>query len=415
MKLLFAHQQAGAADLLGSQLSRSGSDSEGIVTVQHRDRLFARLEEPFDVVAVHTGLFYDAYPWDWMPEIRRKQPQARVVIAPDEAVYDSFMLEALTRLAETLGFAVLPLGGTEQETFEALAASVEGRSVRRAAGDKRSGIVVAVWPASSKDGATTVAVNTALALASANRLRVGLIDANLRNPEIRSQLNLTETDRSQFKLRPKLQTHTLQPEDLLDSCITYRKMNGLHILTGSPRRDTALDMTPEMMAHLLQTARSVFDVTLVDLNAYPDNAATVCTVRGADIRWLVAQNNYASYRTSWREWFDCYWKYCGLTPSDVSLILNRASPDDKPERIADALHMSFGASIPNAPGGLGMKAVHEGVPLYLMPKAEPFTEAIDGLAALLTKRAEGDVQGAELAPGRRHKPGWISRLSALFG
>ncbi|WP_163859596.1 AAA family ATPase [Paenibacillus elgii] len=415
MKLLFAHPQAGAADRLGSQLSRSGSDSDGIVTVQHRDRLFARLEETFDVVAVHTGLFYDSYPWDWMPEIRRKQPQARVVVAPDEAVYDSFMLEALTRLAETLGFAVLPLGGTEQETFEALAASVEGRSFLKAADDKRSGIVVAVWPASSKDGATTVAVNTALALASANRLRVGLIDANLRNPEIRSQLNLTETDRSQFKLRPKLQTHTLQPEDLLDSCITYRKMNGLHILTGSPRRDTALDMTPEMMAHLLQTARSVFDVTLVDLNAYPDNAATVCTVRGADIRWLVAQNNYASYRTSWREWFDCYWKYCGLTPSDVSLILNRASSDDKPERIADALHMSFGASIPNAPGGLGMKAVHEGVPLYLMPKAEPFTEAIDGLAALLTKRAEGDVQGAELAPGRRHKPGWISRLSALFG
>ncbi|WP_426451466.1 AAA family ATPase [Paenibacillus sp. S-38] len=396
-----------------SKLAAAGESD--VINAYGAEVLLSRLRESFHHIVVHSGLFYDRYPWEWMEEIRRVQPHAEVTVVLDEGVYDSFGLEAVCRLAAALGYRTVPAGSREEEMLDDLAAIVTGRRAEPAAAREGKGLVAAVWPTASKDGATTIAMNTALALASAGRLQVGLIDANLRNPEIRPHLNLMDRGQSHFKLRPKMQTGTLQVDELLEGCTTYRSMPGLHILTGSPRRDTAQDMTPDMMGGLLEAARRAFDITIVDVNAYPDNAATVCTVREADVRWLVTQNNYASYQTSWNEWYNCYWRYCGLQPSDISLIVNRCAEDDKPERIADVLGMPLAGAVPNVGDGLGLQSVHEGVPLYLRPKAEAFSEAVGRLSALL-------APGAAAEPALHAKPAavprlarWAARFTAMFG
>lgn len=408
MKTLLVFKQEEQSDY-GQDLGKEWGE---VVTAQTKEQFYKRLEEPFDVIAVHTRLFHDVYPWDWMNALRTAKPDARVVIALDETVYDSLMLEVLVRMAGESGYTILPAGSTAQEATRGFAAFMSGLGKGQRKSGHRTGKVAAVWSAASKDGATTVAVNTALAIAALSKLNVGLIDANLRNPEIRPHLNLDHNNPSHFQLRPKLQTQTLLPEELLKTCSTYRKMPRLHILTGTQRRDTAADMTPEMMAHLLQTARQTFDITIVDLNAYPDNAATVCAVRDADIRMLVTQNNYASYRVSWGEWYECYWKYCGIPLSDISLIVNRVTAEDKPERLAETLQMPLLGAVPNVGGALGLKAVHEGVPLYLQPKAEAFISSVNGLASSLAEENSRDyAMGTAL---QTQKTGWISRISALF-
>ncbi|CAG7646140.1 hypothetical protein PAECIP111802_03668 [Paenibacillus allorhizosphaerae] len=330
-------------------------------------------------------------------------------------MYDSFLLEFIVRQAAYYGFAVIDAGQTSEEVFAqwlAFAADAQGENFRDAVEIERGGgQVIAVWAAASKDGATTVAINTAIALAAGSKLKVGLIDANLRNPEIRSSLNLAGAGPNHFRLRSKLQTHSLHPEELAAACTTYRNMPRLHIMSGSPRRDTAPDMTPEMITHLLDVSRQAFDITIIDLNAYPDNAATICTVRGADQRWLVCQNNYASYKTSWGEWYECYWKYCGLSPSDISLILNRTIAGEKPERIAEQLRMPLLAAIPNVEGGLGFRSVHEGVPLYFQDQATAFVEAIGQLAVGVA--GDRTMEAGEMA-GLQRKSGWLSRLTGLF-
>ncbi|NTZ16313.1 tyrosine-protein kinase family protein [Paenibacillus sp. JMULE4] len=412
-KLLLIHPEADAADRLSALLgSVRGLD---IRHIRSRESFFSRLEEPFDLVMVHAGVFYDVYPWEWVQELSRRQPQAQAAIALDASVYDSFLLEAISRMADQHHYTIIPIGLTGDGMLEAFASIVNGdRKDSPGSPGYREGSLTAVWSAASKDGATTIAVSTALSLAASGRMTIGLIDGNLHNPEIRSFLNLTDPDPSGFKLRPKLQTQTLTPGDLIDACISYRKIPNLHILTGSRRRDTALDVTPEMMAHLLRTSRAAFDITIVDLNSYPDNAATICTVREADHRWLVAQNHYASFQMSWGEWYECYWKYAGLVPGDVSFILNRTTADDKPERIAELLRMPLAAAVPNIGGGLGRKAVHEGNPLYLSSGTESFTTQIDRLAARLAPTNEQG--GAALAGGTvRRKIGLLQRWTALFG
>lgn len=386
-----------------------------LAAVKTQEQFFEAIDQPFDVIAVHTGLFHDMYPWEWLHALHRKQPAARISLALDDAVYDSFLLEFIVRQAAYYGFAVIDVGYSVEAVLAqwlAFASDAPLESSRAAVEPAGSGgQVVAVWAAASKDGATTVAVNTALALAAGSKLKIGLIDANLRNPEIRSSLNLAGAGPNHFRLRSKLQTHSLRPEELVAACTTYRNMPRLHIMSGSPRRDTASDMTPEMISHLLDVSRQSFDVTIIDLNAYPDNAATVCAVRGADQRWLVCQNNYASYKTSWGEWYECYWKYCGLRPSDMSLILNRTSAGEKPERIAEQLRMPLRASIPNVEGGLGVRSVHEGVPLYFQDQAATFVEAIGQLAA--TVAGDRVIEANETAALQR-KSGWLSRLTGLF-
>ncbi|MCL6457959.1 MAG: hypothetical protein K6T85_08130, partial [Gorillibacterium sp.] len=176
------------------------------------------------------------------------------------------------------------------------------------------------------------------------------------------------------------------------------------------RRESAADITPEMINHLLTTARRTFDLTFLDLNGYPDNAATVCGVRNADIRLLVARPRFDSYRLGWGEWYDCYWKYCGLQPRDIQLVMNRTVSPRDASKAADYLGMPLAGVIPEVPGDLGWKSVDEGLPLYDQAGAESFTHAIHMLASSFAKDAGLDMH----LPDRVKQRLW-SRITATLG
>src|SRR5690606_35411716 len=131
-------------------------------------------------------------------------PAAEVAIIPSEAAYDSLWLEVAERLCTEAGFSLLPLGMPPEEA--ALHAIRGGEVDPAAPGDKR-GIAAAVWAASCKDGATTVALNAALTIARQRPdVSVGLLDLNLKNPELRLFLRGADASRTNVPLRPKLQT-----------------------------------------------------------------------------------------------------------------------------------------------------------------------------------------------------------------
>jgi pilus assembly protein CpaE len=380
--------------------------------INKTDQFFERLVAGFDVVMVHTELFFDIYPWDWMSAIKKQLPNAKVWVFYDLKVYDSTMLDIIDRLAAEFGFNVIPSGMSidEVETtiIEILKNVKNGNKDRNQETQNvknRNGQIVTIWSADSKDGGSTIALNTGLALASRNTehalesktdLRIGLLDLNLHHPTVLSNLNLRDREKTNVKIRPSLMTNTLTKVELLENCVSLKKLPQFHILGGSPRRETAEDFTPEMVHNLLQVAKTAFDITLVDVHTYPNNGATITAVREADHRWLVTQNNFASYKISWGEWYECFWKYCGLKPSDISLILNRVTSEDKGkiEQIADLLQMKKLAEIPNVPGGLGVRAVDEGIPLYFRNDVDDFNNQIGLLATSLTNDSiiDGNVK-----------------------
>ncbi|WP_199624420.1 AAA family ATPase [Paenibacillus alkalitolerans] len=392
-------------DLLTAVQSSMAVD--GSLTVVHeKAAFFSELDRSYDEIVLHSSLFQESYPWEWVATVRNRQPQAKITVIPDETVYDSLWLEILYRLADEAGIRIAPLGISDEEIIRVVNDSDNDPTT---AGP---GIVTAIWSAASKDGATAVAINTALALARHSPLQIGLLDLNLKNPEIRACLHLPERDRSNLTLRSKLQTGVLKRSELWDTCIPYRQSPQLRILPGTHRRDTADDVTPDMVKHLLDVCRTTFDITIVDVSAIPDNAATICAVRHADVRWLVAQQRFGSYLWSWNEWYDCYWKYVGLDPGRMSFILNGYDPQgEKPEKIAGSLRMDVAGVLPNVAGGAGVKAVQEGIPLCDMPGAESFASGVHRLASVLSVAA-GASPLPEQNKGRRN--GVFSILSALF-
>ncbi len=405
MKALLGMDRVGPlADFLASQ---KPSDLQ-LDTVQTREQLMFRLQENYDYVAVHCNLFCDVYPWDWIQDLQQKSPDMKVTIILDEKVYDSTLLDVVRRLSQEYGFETVPIGLPDVDLAASLGVFFFDRSA--AAQEnlyQRQGKVVVTWSAASKDGASTIAVNTAIALSNLTELSVGLIDLNLKSPGIRADLNIQDRDKSNLKLRPKLLTQSLEPSELLNMCVKYRNLSRLHILAGTHRRDTALDVTPEMVQHLLTVAKKTFDITIVDVHTFPDNAATICAVRNADIRWLVTQNNYASYKASWGEWLDCYWRHCGIQLTDISLIVNKANPHDKSSLVSEHMGIELLSEIPNMGPESGLRAVHEGIPLLHQSENTSFVDSVNQLAAELAAKIGSDVKLQQ-----KKKQTWFQRVAA---
>lgn len=402
MKTLLAMVQD---ELLEKLLEHRKKDAEMTIS-STKDEFYAHIDKQYDSIVVHCNLFSDVYPWDWLTPIKNIQKFSKVIVIYNEKPYDSTLLEVVFRLSNDFGFTLISGHGSMHDTVSSVVAQLYGKNE---VSTSHSGKVITVWSAAPKDGATTIAINSALALAASTELSIGLVDLNLKNPEIRMSLNMPDNGRSNLQIRPRLQTNSLSPNELLSYCLKYGKAKNLHVLAGSNRRDTANDVSPEMVHHLLQTCKQTFDITFIDVNSYPDNAATICAVREAEQRWLVVQNMITSYRTSWAEWYEAYWKYCGLQSSDIGLILNRAVKSGEGTHISSFTNMNVLAEIPNMTGAAGINAVNEGVPLYFQSNNTAYVEAISNLM----KYAVGKDSGF-LDTGRKRKNLWNRLVASIM-
>ncbi|MCL6459638.1 MAG: hypothetical protein K6T85_16700, partial [Gorillibacterium sp.] len=234
MKVLLGFSEADSC----IRLLEAAAEPISVQVATTREQLLFRMEDDFDIVAIDTTLFADAYPWDMILEISKrqaqKQKQSDIIIIPNDVVYDSLMLELLTRLALEAGFRVTPLAASEDERALRLADALYGSSdLGSDKGERLAGKVIACWSAGSRDGATTIALNTALALATHTTLRIGFLDLNLKSPAIRSNLNLIDQEKSNVRIRPRLRTQALTPSELVQACLTYRKLKRFHVLPGT--------------------------------------------------------------------------------------------------------------------------------------------------------------------------------------
>src|SRR5690606_7690234 len=138
------------------------------------------------------------------------------------------------------------------------------------------------------------------------------------------------------------------------------------ILTGIQRREWAEKITIEEIQHFLKIAKNSFDLVLVDIHTYPDQAATIKCVKDANERLVVVQPIITSYQSSWNDWFNSVWKHYDLAETDFHLVMNR---DTKTAMDGFQIEKSMGSKIVcrvrNVDKGAGIKAVNYGQPLYL--------------------------------------------------
>lgn len=151
-------------------------------------------------------------------------------------------------------------------------------------------------------GTTSAAFATAYRLAEATGQSIGYLCMNLKSAKIHRYIGIDDPVVTLDKLRPELRSYTLTPDKLRRAAYCIPGQPNLQVLFGNLMRDQAEYFNPEEAEHLLAIAEQTFSFVVVDVGAYWDNAATICSIRRASTRVLVTTPALSHFQEDGRRW-----------------------------------------------------------------------------------------------------------------
>lgn len=170
-------------------------------------------------------------------------------------------------------------------------------------------------------GTTLAAFGTAYRIAARSGRNVGYLCLNLKSAKTHLYLGIDKPRVTLDGLRPELRAGTLTADKLRQYAYGSPRLGGLKVLFGNLAREQAEYYEPRDMETLLAAARQAFDLTVADVSAYWDNAATVCAVREADHRYLVTTASLSHFQEDVRRWTGQVGSMFGLSPENFGLVL----------------------------------------------------------------------------------------------
>jgi MinD-like ATPase involved in chromosome partitioning or flagellar assembly len=189
--------------------------------------------------------------------------------------------------------------------------------------------LVALIGSTPNIGTTTIAFGLAVRLALDSTQTIGYLCLNLKSSKLHRYTGKDEPRFSLDGLRADLRGNSLTPDKLLKVCETFRTVPRLHVLYGNQIREQADYYTPDEVEQLLETARTAFDLCLIDVNAYWDNAATVCGMIRADRRILVTTRELTHFQEDIRRWIKPAAALYGLATSSFDLVVNQSGSESR--------------------------------------------------------------------------------------
>jgi Flp pilus assembly CpaE family ATPase len=169
-------------------------------------------------------------------------------------------------------------------------------------------------------GTTLTSFGIAFRLAVETKASIGYLCLNLKSSKLHKYLGRDERIFSLDSLRAELKAQTLTAERLLQVSEPMREAPGLHVLYGNMLREQAEFFTAVEIEHLLCAARKAFDVCIVEVNAYWDNAATICGIVEADTRIVVTTGDMAQFQEDMNKWIRQVGSVFGLQSHAFELI-----------------------------------------------------------------------------------------------
>lgn len=169
-------------------------------------------------------------------------------------------------------------------------------------------------------GTTVTSFGTAYSLAQETDETIGYLCLNLKSSKLHRYLGREERVFTLDGLRAELKAKSLRKERLLQVCEALPEAPNLKLLFGNMLREQAEFFTSEEIEHLLRIAREAFDVCIVDVNAYWDNAATVCSVLQSDARVVVTTGDITQFQEDLTKWIGQVGSVFGLEPHSFELV-----------------------------------------------------------------------------------------------
>jgi len=272
---------------------------------------------------------------------------------------------------------------------------------------RAGGRLVALAGSTPNVGTTIVAFGLAHLLAKATGLKVGYLCLNLKSSKLHRYMDRDGQSFALGELRAELKTGTLRAQRLLHACEPMGSANNLYVLYGNTQRELADLYMAQEVAHLMETARAAFDVCFIDLNAYWDNAATVCGMQLADDRLIVTTGDMGHFQEDIGRWINGVGAALGFAPEHFSLIvtqMDRGSTEDglNMRDIAKETGMNVSGKI----GKFGdvLTYANQGRLLDLLNGVHPLQKQLFCIVQELSRR-----HGIALTADRKHKR-WFRKM-----
>ena len=286
---------------------------------------------------------------------------------------------------------------------EELIAAIERLEHRWAQAPVR-GSVTAVFCPKGGQGATTVAVNLAHALARRSK-RVVIIDLVLAMGDVALQLDL----RPEYDVGELAQKVDRLDRELLQS-VAATGPDGLSVLAATERLDLAPVLNGDVVSALLAQSRQTFDHTIVDCE-HAFESRTVAALDAADRILLVAQLQVSSLVVAKRTLV--IFKELGYADDKIQIVINREGSTNlvTPAEAQKVLGRSIDARIPND-FAIASEAQAQGVPFLRHSAGSALAKAYEALAA----RVAGPVVvTAPANAGGNGSDGSTAKKGRLFG
>lgn len=174
-------------------------------------------------------------------------------------------------------------------------------------------------------GTTVLSYAAALLLSTRTSSNVGYVCLQLKSSKLHRYLGRDEAAPGLDRIRADLKARSLTPGRLLPHCERVKE-SSLHLLFGSMQREQAEFYQPGDIDHLLEAARGAFDLTIVEVGAYWDNAATVSAMLGADERIAVTTPDLGHFQEDMNRGLKLMAPLYGINLRSLSLAINKMLP-----------------------------------------------------------------------------------------
>lgn len=333
----------------------------------------------------------------FLDDFARAHPQTDVILLGDPG--DTGALVWAMRLG-VLDFLPMTLG--EDDLTPRLAAYVRDRLKRRG-GQPGKGRLVSVLAVKGGAGATTVAVNLAHGLqklAAPQDVSVALVDLGLPYGEAQMFLDLP----CQHDWGDAVKNLSRLDASYLLGLMT-RHASGLRLLPPPARPEELQVAGAEAMGFVVEQARKIFDVVVLDLGGYLDEIALKLVDRSDDTL-LVGVQSVACVRNLRR--VAGLFAQGGDVPRGARrLVVNRHLPQSS-LTVADmeaACGLKAFWLIPNDYAAT-MGAINQGLPLAEYAPKSPVARQMAGLAQALARTGQEGAQVGQAKPRRRFALPW---------
>ena len=174
-------------------------------------------------------------------------------------------------------------------------------------------------------GTTVISFGTAVKLAMESEQQIGYMCLNLKSSKLHRYLGMEKPPVSLDHIRAVLRSKNLSGDRLKQYCDTRDKLPNLHILYGNLLREQAEYFMPEDIEHLLAAAKEAFDVCIVEVSAYWDNAATISGLLNADSKVMVTSGELIYFQEDFFRWSGALSSIIGVEIHSFDLVVNERS------------------------------------------------------------------------------------------